>query len=163
MGVCHSTLQAAIQRGAVGERRASAAMPVRKPYISQASLLMYTHTSAGFMAGFKRLFLETDIKRGLGSEYRSQPKKKKTAPPPPPLLIPHFVSLSSPIIHSATLLPRPLQCCAVPAGFQGAANGLWLIYMQPGWDTCRHSSPSNGAVQGSQLNTTERTDGHPPS
>lgn len=53
-----------MERGAVIERRASAAMPVRKPYISQASLLTYTDTSAGFMGGFKRLFQRTDIKRG---------------------------------------------------------------------------------------------------
>lgn len=33
----------------------------------------------------------------------------------------------------------------MPAGFQGAANGLRLIYMQLGWYTCRPSSSSSGA------------------
>lgn len=51
-------------------------------------------------------------------------------------------------------LAPPVLCCAVPAGFQGAANGLRLIYMQPGWDTCRPSSPSNDAAQEHRRNTT---------
>lgn len=144
-------------RGWLEKELASATMPARKPYISQVSLLTYTHThtSAGFMGGFKRLFQQTDIKRGLGSGWRSllRRKKKKSPPPPPPLLIPHSLSLSPPP-SPTNLSPWPLQCCAVPAGFQGAANGLRLIYMQPGWDTCRPSSPSNGSAQESTLNTT---------
>lgn len=112
-------------------------------HISVKSLLTYTHLCRLY-GGIQEAFPADRHKRGLGSEWRSKVEKKKKEKkalphPPPPLLIPR--SLSSPITHKATLSPWPLYCCAVPTGFQGAANGLRLIYMQLGWDICRPSSP----------------------
>lgn len=140
---------------------ASATMPARKPYISQVSLLTYTHTHThlcGLYGGIQEAFPADRHKKGAGLRVEKpaqEEKKKKSPPPPPPLLILHSPSLSlSPPPSPTNLSPWPLQCCAVPAGFQGAANGLRLIYMQPGWDTCRPSSPSNGSAQESTLNTT---------
>lgn len=143
------------RRGLLEKEGASATMPARKPYISQVSLLTYTHTHlCRLYGGIQEAFPADWHKKGAGLwvEKPAQEEKKKSSPPPPPLLIPHSLSLSPPP-SPTNLSPWPLQCCAVPAGFQGAANGLRLIYMQLGWDTCRPSSPSNGAAQESRLNT----------
>lgn len=140
-------------------------MPARKPYISQASLLTHTHTSAVFMVegGIQELFPADQHKKGAGHRVektaQEEKKKKKERALTHPLLFSSLaLSLSSPHHpHSYPLpLAPPVLCCAVPAGFQGAANGLRLIYMQLGWDTCRPSSPTNGAAQESRLNTTGR-------
>lgn len=101
-GGCHSTLQAAAdkerellekegprQRCQPGSRISVKPLPCRTH--------THTHTSAGFMGGFKRLFQQTDIKRGLGSEYRSQQKKKA---------LPHHLQYSS-LIPSLSLSPPP--------------------------------------------------------
>lgn len=156
-GVRHSTLQAAMEKRAARERRASATMPARKPYISQVSLLTYTHTHlCRLYGGIQEAFPADRHKKGAGLrvEKPAQEEKKKRALPHPLLFSSLIPPLSlSPPPSPTNLSPWPLQCCAVPAGFQGAANGLRLIYMQLGWDTCRPSSPSNGAAQESRLNT----------
>lgn len=103
------------------------------------------------MGGFKRLYQQTDIKGGWAQSKEAssgeERKKKKKEPSPTSLFFSsRALTLSpAPITHTATLSHWPLQCCAVPAGFQGAANGLRLIYMQLGWYTCRPSSSSSGA------------------
>lgn len=138
-------------RRAPGERRASSMMPARKPYISQASLLTYTHLCR--LYGEIQEAFPTDRHKkgaGLGVQKQAQKGKKKKEHSPTSSTHPSF-PLSPP---PSTLSPWPLQYCSVPAGFQGAANGLRLIYMQLGWDTCRPSSPSNGAAQESRLTTT---------
>jgi len=118
------------------------------------------------MGGIQEAFPAGRHKKGAGllsgetSSGRKRSREKKNTEPSPTSSHPSLsLSLSSPtqlpsLSLSLSLSPWPLHCSAVPAGFQGAANGLRLIYMQLGWDTCRPSSPSNGAAQESRLSTT---------
>lgn len=121
--------------------------------IYQSSLSLNIHTHLCRLYGEIQEAFPTDRHKkgaGLGVQKQAQEGKKKEHSPTSSSSHPSFPPSPPP----STLSPWPLQYCSVPAGFQGAANGLRLIYMQLGWDTCRPSSPSNGAVQESRLNTT---------